>query len=200
MAAARPWSWPSAAGLVLGLAVLTKGLVGVALVGITYGSYLILSRRLTLASCMRGALTLVMVAVVASTWYFARRAAQPGIPLLFLCRAALARVHDCYPEAMAMLRGGYYLPVLLAGGMPWISYLPTVVWQAWANWRYRTIGEKARELPGHCALSSDPTSGARGAAALASLVLADRHDALPLGFALEAGRRTFGPSFRPPPY
>ena len=42
----RAWAWTVAAGAVLGLAVLTKGLAGVALAGISYGGYLIVSRRL----------------------------------------------------------------------------------------------------------------------------------------------------------
>ena len=122
----------AAAGAVLGLAVLTKGLVGVALVGITYGSYLILSRRLTLASCLHGALALVMAALVASTWYMAVEQRSPGyLYYFFVERHLLGFTTDTQRHGDAPW--WYYLPVLLAGGMPWISYLPTAVRQAWAN-------------------------------------------------------------------
>ena len=133
----------AAAGAVLGLAVLTKGLVGVALVGITYGSYLVLSRRLTLASCFRGALTLVMAAVVASTWYVAVEQRSPGYLFYFFVERHLLGF------TTATQRHGdapwwYYLPVLFGGGMPWISYLPAAVRQAWATWRPRAgVGDKA---------------------------------------------------------
>ena len=40
-----------AIGLLLGLSILTKGLAGVALVGIAYGGYLLFTRRLTTAIC-----------------------------------------------------------------------------------------------------------------------------------------------------
>ena len=41
-------------GTVLGLAILTKGLAGVALVGVAYGGDLLLARRLTLRACLGG--------------------------------------------------------------------------------------------------------------------------------------------------
>src|SRR5208282_1493953 len=56
----RVWAWTAAAGMVLGLAILTKGLAGVAMVGIAYGGYLIVSKRLRLIHCCRAALALTV--------------------------------------------------------------------------------------------------------------------------------------------
>ena len=64
--------------MVLGLAILTKGLAGVAMVGIAYGGYLIVSRRLRFIHCCRAALALIVAAGVGSSWYLAVEHSQPG--------------------------------------------------------------------------------------------------------------------------
>ena len=67
----RAWAWTAAAGVALGLAILTKGLAGVAMVGIAYGGYLIVSRRLRFIHCFRAALALTVAAIIGSSWYLA---------------------------------------------------------------------------------------------------------------------------------
>ena len=58
-------------GTVLGLAILTKGLAGVALVGVAYGGHLLLARRLTLRACLGGMAALSIGVLIASAWYVA---------------------------------------------------------------------------------------------------------------------------------
>ena len=41
----------AAAGFLLGLSMLTKGLIGVAIVGVAYGSYVLITRRLSVEIC-----------------------------------------------------------------------------------------------------------------------------------------------------
>jgi len=65
-------------GLVLGLTVLTKGLAGVALVGVAYGAYLLVTRRLSLAACGKGAASLAIAVPVAAPWYVAVELHSPG--------------------------------------------------------------------------------------------------------------------------
>jgi 4-amino-4-deoxy-L-arabinose transferase-like glycosyltransferase len=123
-----------AAGLVLGLAILTKGLVGVALVGIGYGGYLVATRRLTLAACLRGTAALGIAAAVASAWYFAVEARIPGyLHYYFVDRHLLGFTTDT--QRHGGTRWWYYLPILLGGGLPWIAYVPVVLQDGWAKWR-----------------------------------------------------------------
>jgi len=128
-AAAR---WTLAVGLLLGLAMLSKGLAGVAVVGVAYGGYLLVTRRLTGAACLRGAAALVVGAGVASVWYLAVEARQPGfLHYYFVERHLLGfatgtQSHGAEPW-------WYYLPILAGGGLPWIAYLPVTVCDAWGR-------------------------------------------------------------------
>jgi len=128
------WAWTAAAGVLLGLAILTKGLAGVALVGVAYGGYLIVSRRLRLAHCFRGALALFVAAAVASAWYIAVEHAQPGfLRYYFFERHVLGFFTNSQPHGTAPW--WYYFPILLVGGLPWVGYLPVLVRDAIDRWR-----------------------------------------------------------------
>ena len=80
---ARSWQastgFAAAIGIILGIAILAKGLSGVALVGVAYGSYLLVARRLSLPACYRGAAALCIAAAIASIWYLAVEGAIPAI-------------------------------------------------------------------------------------------------------------------------
>jgi 4-amino-4-deoxy-L-arabinose transferase-like glycosyltransferase len=126
----NPWLLTALNGLVLGLAILTKGLVGVALVGIAYGGYLLVTRQLRPAHGLRGAVALAIAAGVAAPWYAAVEMRVPGYIYYYFVERHLLGF------ATATQRHGhmpwwYYLPVLLAGGLPWILYLLVVLRDAW---------------------------------------------------------------------
>jgi len=126
------WSCIGAVGLFLGLSCLTKGLVGVAMVGVAYGSYLLVTRRLTGAVCVRGAVALVIGGLVGSTWYLAMEYRSPGYLYYFFVERHVLGF------ATATQKHGdeawwYYLPILLLGGMPWIAYLPVGIRDWWAK-------------------------------------------------------------------
>ena len=110
----------------LGLAILTKGLAGIALVGIAYGGYLILARRLRPVHCFRGGLALLLAAAVGSSWYIAVEQAKPGfIRYYFFERHVLGFLTNSQPHGAAPW--WYYFPILLVGGLPWIGYLPALL-------------------------------------------------------------------------
>ena len=122
------------AGLALGLAILTKGLVGVALVGVGFGMYVLLGRRLSLSICGYGGLALLVALMVAAPWYVAVEVRNPGyLHYYFVGRHLLGFATE------TQRHGGqpwwYYLPILLGGGLPWIAYLPVTISEAWANRR-----------------------------------------------------------------
>ena len=121
-----------AIGVLLGLACLTKGLVPVALVGTAYGSYLLLTRRFTLGACLRGATALLVAGLVALPWYLAAESRNPGyLHYFFVERHLLGYATD------TQRHGGepfwYYLPILVAGGLPWVAYLPAGLRDWWTR-------------------------------------------------------------------
>ncbi len=121
-----------AIGVLLGITCLTKGLVGVGLVGVAYGSYLLVTRRLTLEACLRGAVALTIAALVALPWYLAMEARMPGyLHYYFVERHLLGLATDTQRHSGEPLY--YYLPILLGGAMPWILYLPVTIRQWWAQ-------------------------------------------------------------------
>jgi 4-amino-4-deoxy-L-arabinose transferase-like glycosyltransferase len=127
------------AGVVLGLACLTKGLVGVALVGVSYGSYLLVTRRLTVAACLDGGLALSVAACTAGAWYAAMEVRSPGyLYYYFVERHVLA--FDSGTQRHAGGPWWYYVPILIGGGLPWVAYLPSGIRDAWA----RRNGQRGR--------------------------------------------------------
>lgn len=116
-------AWTVAAGLLLGLACLTKGLVGIAVVGVAYGSHLLLTARLRPAACMRAVVALTIAALVAAPWYAAMEFQNPGyLSYFFIDRHFRGFTTATQPHGSQPW--WYYLPLLLGGGLPWSAYLP----------------------------------------------------------------------------
>ena len=120
------------AGVCMGLAMLTKGLFGVALIVVAQGGYLVCSRRLTAWSLLRGFVAVVLGTAVAALWYLPMERANPGyLHYFFIERHFLGLLSDTQTHGQRSL--WYYLPVLLIGGMPWIGYLPALARDAWSQ-------------------------------------------------------------------
>ncbi len=110
------------AGLALGLSILTKGLEGVAIVGIGYGAYLLLTRAIRWAVAWQGIAVLAIAVVVALPWYLAMEAREPGyLRYYFVDRHLLGFATD------TQRHGGqpwwFYLPLVVGGGFPWSLYV-----------------------------------------------------------------------------
>ena len=128
-----------AIGLLLGLTCLTKGLVGVGLVGIAYGSYLLVTRRLTVEACVRGAVALSIAGLTALPWYLAMESRIPGyLHYYFVERHLLGLATESQRHSGKPF--WYYLPILLGGAMPWAVYLPVAIRDWWA-------GRKSEDRP-----------------------------------------------------
>ncbi len=124
--AAHRRAWIFGAGLALGLAMLTKGLFGVALVLTAHGLYLVVSRRLASAHIVQGLAAVAIGAALAALWFWPMHRQNPGyLQYFFIERHFLGLFGG------TQTHGGqpfwYYLPVLLLGGLPWIGYLPPLV-------------------------------------------------------------------------
>ena len=118
----QPFCATVGAGLFLGLSILTKGLLGVAVVGLAFGGYLLITRRVTPAVLLQGAAVLLIAALVAAPWYLAVEARNSGfLRYYFFERHVLGFASGKQPHSDQPW--WYYLPILLGGGLPWIAYV-----------------------------------------------------------------------------
>jgi len=122
---ARAWGCILAVGVALGVACLAKGGLGLSTVGATWGAYLLVTRRLTLAACLRG-----LAALIAAPWFLAMAARNPGyFHYYFVERHLMGYATNTQPHSGRPF--WYYLPIVLAGGLPWIIYIPAALHDAW---------------------------------------------------------------------
>jgi len=132
--AGRCLAWSAAAGVALGFAILTKGLTGVAIVGLAHATVLLVERRLRWVTIAGGVVALAVGLAIALPWYLAMERTQPGyLHYYFVERhlfgfATETQRHGSRPWT-------YYIPVLLAGGLPWVLYIPF----AWRRTRPTTL-------------------------------------------------------------
>jgi 4-amino-4-deoxy-L-arabinose transferase-like glycosyltransferase len=110
---------PILAGCALGLSILTKGLEGIAIVGVSYAVYLLVMRMLTPRFVLQGVLVLAVAVLVALPWYLAMNLREPGyLHYYFVDRHLLGFATE------TQRHGGqawwYYLPVVIGGGFPWV--------------------------------------------------------------------------------
>jgi 4-amino-4-deoxy-L-arabinose transferase-like glycosyltransferase len=116
----------AAIGFLLGLTVLTKGLIGMALVGTAYGCYVLVTRSWSAGVFLRGLTALAVAVLVALPWFIAVEIEHPGFLRYFFIQrhilgfATSTQLHGKAPW-------WYYLPILLGGGLPWIGYLPVTI-------------------------------------------------------------------------
>ena len=129
---------PVIAGLALGLSILAKGLEGIAIVGVGYAAYLLITRALTRRLVAQAILVIVVAVIVALPWYLAMNAREPGyLQYYFFNRHLLGFTTE------TQRHGGqpwwYYLPVIIGGGLPWVVY----AWPGMAS-RKRSPDGRAR--------------------------------------------------------
>jgi 4-amino-4-deoxy-L-arabinose transferase-like glycosyltransferase len=115
----------------MALAVLTKGLVGAVLPIGAVGAYVLLHRDWRLLSrleLLRGGLLFL---AIAAPWFVAVSLANPEFARFFFIHEHferfLTREHDRYQPAW------FFIPILLAGVLPWIVTLFPALRSAWAR-------------------------------------------------------------------
>lgn len=133
----RQLRWMAGAACMFGLAFLTKALIGVAVIGVGYGVFLILSRKLSIGSCVRLGTAIVVGALLASPWFIAMEFRVAGyLHYYFIERHVMG-------FATATQRHGnqpwwYYAPYVTLGAMPWIWYVVPMLRDEWATCRDRS--------------------------------------------------------------
>jgi len=126
------WRWTIAAGVLAGVSILTKGLIGVAFVGLTYGLFLIITRRVDRTAFAQAFVILLLAAFVAAPWYVAMSLRNPEYAYYyFVERHLLGFASDT--QRHGERPWWYYVPILLGGCLPWTTYLPACLRDWWTS-------------------------------------------------------------------
>ena len=115
-------AWGAAAGVVLGLAVLTKALSGVAAVGLPFAIWMVWDRRVRVSLLAAGVVCVAVAALVALPWYLAMEHANAGyLHYYFVERHLLG--YTTSTQLHGQRAWWYYLPIVAAGALPWTGFL-----------------------------------------------------------------------------
>jgi 4-amino-4-deoxy-L-arabinose transferase-like glycosyltransferase len=111
------------------LAMLSKGLVGILIPGTVGVLFMLLYRDATLLRRARPDWTLAALLVIAAPWFVLVSLRNPGFAQFFFIfehfqRYLSTRGFDRYHSAW------FFVPVIIAGVMPWLSLLPRALLQA----------------------------------------------------------------------
>ncbi len=115
------------------LAVLTKGPLGAVLTGLVIFTYLISTRRLALLKEMQILPGIVVFLIIVTPWFVLMERANDGYLEYFIFKQHFANflggdgaMKPRHPEPFY-----YYLPILLAGLLPWSALLPQSIARGW---------------------------------------------------------------------
>ena len=117
-------AWAAMAG-----ATLSKGLVGLLIPGSTLVLYSLFSGQWQLWRRMYWVSGLILFLALAAPWFWLVSERNPGFASFFFIHEHFAR----YLTNEARREGAiwYFVPILLAGFLPWTSLLPRLVQEAW---------------------------------------------------------------------
>ena len=117
------------------LAVLTKGPIGLILPGMVVIIYLLSSRRLHLLKEMQILPGIVIFTIIMTPWFVLMEQANDGYLEYFIFKQHLGNflggegvMKPRHPEPFY-----YYVPILLAGFLPWSALLPQSIIRAWRS-------------------------------------------------------------------
>ncbi len=111
-------NWMLAGWAALALATLTKGLIGLVLPGVALVLYSLWQRDLALWRHLHLGKGLLLYVAITAPWFIAVSRANPGFAHFFFIHEHLERYTTTVHHRDEPL--GYFLPILLAGSLPWI--------------------------------------------------------------------------------
>ncbi len=121
--------WRDGAWLLLALAVLSKGLIGLVLPAATVVAYILWQRDWGLLARIRPWRGLAILVAVTAPWFVAVSLANPEFARFFFIHEHferfLTKSHGRYQEVW------YFVPILLVGILPWIAALPGAIADGW---------------------------------------------------------------------
>ncbi|EHP38824.1 glycosyl transferase family protein [Cupriavidus basilensis OR16] len=120
--ARRYWMW--ACWVAMGVAILSKGLVGIALPGLVLVIYTLISRDFGLWRRLHLISGIVLMLIVTVPWFWLVSARNPEFPNFFF-------IHEHWQRYTSTVhsRGGpvwYFVPLLVAGFVPWLGLVPRI--------------------------------------------------------------------------
>jgi 4-amino-4-deoxy-L-arabinose transferase-like glycosyltransferase len=137
--------WIGGAAFMVGLAVLTKALIGIAIICIGHGLFLIVSRRLSLTSIVRLLAVLAIGLLIASPWYIAMEIRSRGyLYYYFIERHLLGFATATQPHGNQPWF--YYAPVILLGAMPWMGFIAPLLYDEYQRYKKQATTSPATIL------------------------------------------------------
>ena len=118
--------WIAVAG-----AVLAKGPLGLVLPALVIGPYLVATRGLDLIREMQPARGLLIVVAIVSPWYILMSLRNEGYLSYFLIEKTIGSFTS--EESTHPAPWYFYFPVFLGSLLPWTSFLPAALYQAWRD-------------------------------------------------------------------
>lgn len=120
-------AWMLACWAAIGVAILTKGLVGIALPGLVLVVYTLVTRDWGLWRRLHLVLGLLVMAAIAVPWFYVVSARNPEFLNFFF-------IHEHWQRYTSNIhaRGGpivYFVPLVLGGFLPWVGLFPRL-WSA----------------------------------------------------------------------
>lgn len=121
--------WMLAAWAGIALAVLSKGLIGIVFPGAALGLACILRRDFSPLARMEWGRGIVLFLALAAPWFVLVSLANPEFPRFFF-------VHEHFERFVSTVHRRsepwwYFIPILIAGFLPWMLALPAAIVRAW---------------------------------------------------------------------
>lgn len=128
--------WMLACWVAMGVAILTKGLVGIALPGLALVVYTLVTRDLGLWRRLHLVSGIVAMLVVTVPWFWLISSRNPEFPHFFF----IHEHWDRYTSTVHARKGSslYFVPLLLLGFLPWLGLTPRM----WTAVRERAGAER----------------------------------------------------------
>jgi 4-amino-4-deoxy-L-arabinose transferase-like glycosyltransferase len=123
----RLWMWLAWAAM--GLAFLSKGLIGLVLPGAAMAAYALLQRDLSFLKRLDPLPGIVIMLVIALPWIVAVSIVNPEFPHFFFIHEHFERFLT--PGHRRTAPWWYFIPILVAGMLPWASMLGQALIGAW---------------------------------------------------------------------
>jgi len=115
----------------LGLAVMTKGLIGLVFPGLAFGSYILFGRRWGLLKMLASPVGIALFLAITVPWHAMAEARQPGFLREFVINEQVMRFFNKrYPPDHDMVSDSQFLLINFGWLMPWAAFLPQALYRA----------------------------------------------------------------------
>lgn len=113
-------------------ATLTKGLIGIALPGVVVLAWLIVTGRWSELRHVRLPTGTVLFLVIAAPWHVLVALKNPEFAWFYFVHEHFLRFLT--PEAGRSQPFWFFVPILIAGWLPWVVFLPQALWETTRTW------------------------------------------------------------------